>query len=475
MRIKIDFQKSAAFVGIAIIFIGLVLYTQKIQRPNNGDGWRVLRSAQIIVPPDYLNHLPFSRLYEFKEMHAIKAVDLVPMSSTAAIVEVISFAERAVTFKKFDFLWVTAFYLAMYVAGMGLMVVNNRPVIAVPILLLLVNPYILAHFNSPYEEGLFIALCPMLSALLMNGVRSEGLIGRGIALSAATSKVQFIPAFLLGLKGFRIKENTDYLLLSVLIMCAVVMKASKFNEVNGYNRYFNGLSYSISQVSTWPAYDFEARRSLANEMTETKDIVFPEGSLKIKQYWGSSFWPTGVKLDGDEQKFIFSHVGKWFWQTISLNPQYGYRLLTEPVLTMGKADYRMNYIFRSDLSQQWLGFHALAMQNFGVIFIVLSIGGLIIAIRNRNTKHVLVFVFLLLYPVMVVFGDGYYEFEKHTFPAMFLGVVFGLGLVFKYVPSLQSYRVGSPIRKTPHENRRVKSRALGAATLQGTENHHPVK
>jgi hypothetical protein len=475
MRIKIDFQKSTAFVGIAIIFIGLVLYAQKMQRPNNGDGWRVLRSAQIIVPPDYLNHLPFSRLYEFKEMHAIKAVDLVPMSSTAAVVEVISFVERAAAFKKFDFLWVTVFYLAIYVAGMGLMVINNRPAIVVPILLLLVNPYILAHFNSPYEEGLFIALCPMLSVLLMNGVRPEGLIGRGIALSAAASKVQFIPAFLVCLKGFRIKENAAYLLFSVLIICALVMKASKFNEVNGYNRYFNGLSYSISQVSAWPAHDFVARRSIAGAMTETKDIAFPENSLKIKQYWGSSFWPTGDKLGSDEQKFIFAHVGKWFWQTISLNPQYGYRLLTEPVLTMGKADYRMNYIFKSDLDQQWLDFHALAMQNFGAIFIVLSIGGLIIASRNKNTKHMLVFAFLLMYPVMVVFGDGYYEFEKHMFPALFLGVVFGLGLVFKYVPSLHSYRIGSPIRKTPYVNRKLKSRVPGATTLQGTENHHPVK
>jgi hypothetical protein len=419
----------ALLIGMLIIFAGMLAMSQHLQRPNNGDGWRILRSAQIAAPQNYYAHQPFPRFYDFKDLRNIKPVDLIPMSSTAAIVETISFVERAATLKKFDFLWVTACYLALYLLGILLIILNIRVALAIPFLLILVNPYILAFFNSPYEESLFIALCPLLSFLFIKTAQPGGLAIRTIALVIASIKVQFVPAFLFGIKNLKLRSNIIYLLLSVLVISAVVMKASKFNESNSYNRYYNGLAFSMSGVSSWPVHDFEARREIAGEMT-TRNVIFPSNAEEAKKYWGSSFWPTGDNLDVPEQKFVMSQVGKWFWQTIRANPNYAYRLVSEPMITMAKSDYRMNYIFGTDIDNRWLDIHALIMQDFGVIFLLASICSAAIAIRNRNARHLLFILITLLYPLLVVYGDGYYEYEKHLFPVLFLGVVFSLSLSF---------------------------------------------
>ncbi len=433
-------SKIALIIGMLIIFAGLISIAHQMQRPNNGDGWRVLRSAQILGPQDYYKKQPFPRFFEFKELENIKPIDLIPMSSSAAIVELISFAERAAGFGKFDFLVVTAVYYALYLFGIFLILLNIRFAFVIPALILLLNPYILAYFNSPYEESLFIALCPLLSFFFISG----GLAIRSVALAMAATKVQFAPAFLFGIKDLKLKNNLVYLLISMLVIGAVVMKASKFNVPNSYNRYFNGLSYSMAGVSAWPAYDFIARRAIAGEMTSSKDIIFPAGAARIEPYWGSSFWPTGDKLDADESKFISENAGRWFWKTVLANPRHYYRILTEPILTMINADYRMAYVFRSGMNNRWLDIQGLVMQNFGVIFLLASAGGLVMAIRNRNPMHVLFVLFSLMYPLLVVYGDGYYEFEKHVFPVLVLGVVFSIALSFRSVVARKVQAVGYP-------------------------------
>lgn len=423
-------KTSIIIIGMLIIFAGLIPLSHHIQRPNNGDGWRILRSAQILAPQDYYANQPFPRLYEFQDIGNIKPIALIPMSSSAAIVELISFAERAVNFKKFDFFWVTAFYYAVYLFGILLILLNIRLILAIPMLLILVNPYILAYFNSPYEESLFIALCPMLSFFFIKEGVSSGFATRIIALAMASTKVQFAPALLFGIKNFKLRNNIVYLLVSMLVIGAAVMKASQSKEPNSYNRYFNGLSYSMSEVSTWPANDFIARQSIAGKMTDSKGIIFPAESSRIRQYWGSSFWPTGDKLDAIESKYVSDNVGRWFWETALANPKYYYRILTEPIFTMVKADYRMSYVFSSDMNNRWLDIHALVMQNFSVIFLLSSISSLVISIRNKNPGHVLFVLFSLMYPLLVVYGDGYHEFEKHVFPVLFLGMVFSIALSF---------------------------------------------
>jgi hypothetical protein len=163
-------------------------------------------------------------------------------------------------------------------------------------------------------------------------------------------------------------------------------------------------------------------------MTTEKGIVFPADAPLARKYWGTSFWPTGDNMNGEEKKLVMSQVGKWYWQTVRDNPRYAYRLLSEPIVTMVKADYRMNYVFETDWNTLWLAAYALIMKNLGFIFVLASLCSAIIAARDRNGRHLLFIFCCVLYPLLVVLGDGYYEFEKHLFPALFLGIVFTLAL-----------------------------------------------
>jgi hypothetical protein len=439
---NINMQRAIAIIAMLVIFIGLLAASQHMQRPDNGDGWRILRSAQIAASPEAFKHQPFPRFFAFRDIHRIRPVELVPMSSSAAAVETISFIERAAGTQQFDFMWVTAFYLALYLLGILMIVLSTRLIFAVPLLLILANPYILAYFNSPYEESFFLSLCPLM-AFFFARMQSNGLAGRVIALAMASTKIQFVPAFLFGIRGWKFKSNALYLLLSFVLIGAVAFKASKFNEPNSYNRYYNGLAFSIAHVSTWPAKDFTARRASAGEMVTTANVVFPVQAPQAKQYWGTSFWPTGDQLEANEQAFVLRHVGLWFWQTVRANPRYILLLFTEPILTMIKADYRLDYIFAADLDYRWLAPYAWIMQHFGMIFLLASLCSLVIAIRSRNPWHALFVIGSLLYPWLAVFGDGYYEFEKHMLPVLFLGFSFSLSLVSMAlsVPRRQSARI----------------------------------
>ena len=427
-----NMKTSIIIVGMLIIFAGLIPLSQHVQRPANGDGKRILRSCLIIAPADFYIWQTFPRFHDFREIGNIKPFDLIPGSSTAAVVELISFAERVLNFKKFDFLWVTAFYSAVYLFGILLILLNIRLALSVPMLLILINPYVLAYFNSPYEESLFIALCPMLSFFFIKEVISNGFVTMVIALAMASTKACFAPALLFGIKNLKLRNHIVYLLVSMLLIGATVVKLSRLTvkEPNTYNRYFNGLSYSMSEVSTWPANDFDERRSIAGKMTVSKGIVFPAESSLVRKYWGSSFWPTVDGLDVNERKHILYNAGGWFWETAIANPNYYSRILTEPIFTMVKADYRVNYIFRSDISNIWMDINAFVMQNFGLIFLFSSISSLVISIHNKNPRHVLFVIFSFMYPLLVVYGDGYYEFEKHLFPVLFLGMVFSITLLF---------------------------------------------
>jgi hypothetical protein len=432
-----------------IISAVLIARSDLFQRPNNGDGWRVLRSAQVVVPVDYHAKTPFSRYYDFKEIETIHAGSLVPTSSTALIVELISFSERAANFAKFDFRLVTLLLYCIYLFGILKFLLTIRIGFAIPTLFILINPYILAYFNSPYEESLPIALCPLLSFLLAREAASNTLAARAIALVCASSKIQFSPAALLGVRNLKWRNNFLYLIISSTLVGAVILKASRYNVPNGYNRYFNGLSYSMAKVSDWPANEFVSRRAIAGDLTANAEIVFPPGSERSRRHWGSSYWPTGDGLDPVESQHIADNAGNWFWQTILSNPKYLFRILTQPILTAIKADYRMDYIFISKIDNKWMDANSICMQHFGAVFSIASAVGLIISIESRNRKHVLLIGSLFCYPLFVVYGDGYYEFEKHLLPALVFGVIFSMYLSFTRLPSKKLQRVSYPDARAP--------------------------
>lgn len=411
-------------VAMLLLFLLLASMAGEVQLRNNGDGWRVLRSALIDAPPDYYVHQLFPQYMPFKPLSQVQRVDLVPMSSTAAIVELISFVERGLGCEQFNFLWVSRFYLALYLAGTLLLLLRTRLLIAVPVLLLLLNPHILALFNAPFEEGLVIALIPLLCYVAVVRGPLADFASKAIALLVTGSKVQFLPFLFSGVRSLQWRKNLLFLALGAVLIAGISVKGSKFAVVNSYNRYFNGMAYSMAGVSSWPAHDEAARRQLAMQTVRPEQVQLPADAYNFRQYWGSSYWPVGDSLAPAQRDYLASHLRPWFWSTLRANPGHAFRLLSEPVATAAAADFRMLYLFRSSLPPALQAPYQALTRHLGALGLFAICLSLFIAVRKRNGRHLLYGLFLLGYPLLVVYGDGYYEFEKHMFAVVILSIVF---------------------------------------------------
>lgn len=412
-----------------LLLVACLHLSMAYQRPNNGDGWRTLRWAHIEAPEDYYAKRPFPRYYQFRALQDVRPVDLVPISSPALVVEVFSFVQRLLGAPRFDFFWVTAFYHFLFLLGILLIALSLPLPAGMVFTAAMLNPFVLAFFNSPYEESLILALSPLLAYLLIAQHGRTATI-RTLALAIASSKAQFIPVILLGLNRARWRNNLVYLAISAILVGLVLAKVERFklDVPNGYNRFFNGLAYSMAGVSGWPARDFVSRQSIASRMTSAETVSLPAEATRFRQYWGSSYWPSGIGMHADEAEQVAANVNRWYRETLVSNAGRSAQLVLQPFLTMLGADYRMNYIFSTEIDNLWMRMNGFLMQHFGMIFLLAVLCALCIALKARNVRQIGFLLFCLLYPTLVVYGDGYYEFEKHVFPVMYLSVTFSLYL-----------------------------------------------
>lgn len=411
---------------VALLTFAVVFFVARhVALQNNGDGWRVLRSAQIEASPDYFTGKPFPRYHPFTRFGDMTSRYLVPTGPTAALVELVSFVERAFGFARFDFMLVTLIYALLYSTGVILVSMTIHRLMLIPAAFVFLNPYVLAYFNSPYEESLFVALCPLMVYFLATRMTANPW-ARSTALLMAAIKVQFVLAILLGVERSMSRRNLIYLLIATVVLGASVLKAMEIGSANNYNRYFNGVAYSSSGVAAWPARDFMARRAIAEKSVDVSRVELPSESLVIRKHWGTSYWPTGVGLDTIESEYVSPRLAGWYWETLYRNPTVILSMFAQPVLTMVTADYRMSYIFRSEIDDRWFAGHTTAMENFGWISAFASIITFIVAVRRKDWRIILFALVMMLYPVITVYGDGYYEFEKHLFPVLLFGVVLSL-------------------------------------------------
>lgn len=434
-----------------LIFVAIMASLTHMQRSNNGDGWRMFRSAHVEMPADYFASRPFDRFIDFTPLNKVPHGYFLPLTPGAAVLQAVSLTERALQFKRFDFLYLSAVYAALYAAGIVLLLRRLHPVVVLPVVCVLLNPYVLAYFNSPYEESLYIALTPFLCYGLIDRMAVRGPATRGAVLIMAVAKIQFAPMVLFGLLAGKtrselVRRNLVYGVLALLVIGFTVYKTNKFFEyMNGYNRYFNGLSYSMSGVSSWPVKHFIERNAAGPALVaQNSNAHLPEGMEPTKQYWGTSYWPTGTSIEPTTAAYIIQHQRAWYWQTVLANPRYLFRLATEPLLMTWRADYTMTYFFRTDLlDSTWLQWATLPMRYLGVIYLVCLASALVLAARRKSVRHVLTILFMLLYPLPVVYGDGYYEFEKHMFPMVLLGIVYGMTYVLQKESALVRVRSSS--------------------------------
>jgi hypothetical protein len=415
--------QQATILLMCALFLVLSTLAGGTYRMNNGDGWRILRSAMVENQDSYQSHRPYPQYFQFLPLSAVKPGDFVPFSSAAAVTETAALIQRGLGFQRYNTLWVCWFYLALYLSGLTGILLRGHKLAGGALLVLLLNPYILSYFNSPFEDSLLIALIPLLAFFAFEKNTLGYLGSQWAGLLVTASKVQFLPFFLIGLRRTTWRRNAAVILIGVLCVGALMFKSSKFAVPNGYNRYFNGLAYSMASVSSWDAVDFKARAKVAPTVVRADQVQLPAGTA---QYWGTSFWPEGNALPEAQLDDMSRHFRSWYWSTIFANPQYAYRVVTEPLLTALKADYRIEYLFQSSLPPALLAPYSLLTRHLGPVSLLATLCSLALALYTRQLRFVLYNLFLLGYPILAVYGDGYYELEKHLFPVTLLGLVFPL-------------------------------------------------
>ncbi|MDY3521105.1 hypothetical protein PG614_06580 [Riemerella anatipestifer] len=199
---------------------------------------------------------------------------------------------------------------------------------------------------------------------------------------------------------------------------------------NDYNRFYNGIGYSVQNVEDWPVYDFKKRIEYFSKNQHSLQV-------KSNQYFdndiaffaGSSFWPTGDNIKNNKtQELVFSKMDKKNYLKTILNHNFLiYKIPKSSLITAFYSDYSMLYLKQNKDKDIFYKIQKYFSEFFFVFFLLLM---LITCCIHFNFKTILfVLVTIITIPSFVVGGDGYFEFEKHLMPFLIL-VPFYIKIVF---------------------------------------------
>ncbi|WP_147021928.1 hypothetical protein [Microvirga aerophila] len=402
---------------------------------NNGDGFRVLRSALV----DYeLEATPYTRfpvdaLITGRENPNYQSP--IPSSTSGAVALGLSVGLTSLGIYKFHFAILSFIYFLCFFCGIILLYSQAKSkfpgfLIVVTTLLALSSPTYVGYFNSVFEEAATLALAPLWVALFFRAVyrdESGALFLVVSALVAFSSKSAFLFTLPICALAFYRPRVAHFSALFVVVTVQVALfniHMSVYPHANNFNRVFNGIAYATSGVSGWPAYNFSDRMKLAPERVTKESFEASGLPSEFAAAWGKGYWPLGKSMDVETRQ-RFSDLGALtnFVKTF-------YRYLP---LICKEASFSA---FRSDLSLGYLynvkSMHT-ADERFGPFSyywsggVLLAIGGMLACATGalrRNLPWSCAGAAVLLAPTYVVIGDGFYEFEKHLAPflgyAMFL-------------------------------------------------------
>ena len=407
---------------------------------NNGDWLRSTITAGF-VPPSWQELAP---VYPFTEQ---KRID--HPSSMAAVIWTLGLIAQVFGAKQFSadllsgFLGLTFFSGLFFIWKRHVMPGRNILLASLICLYLLFRFY----FKSFYEEAIVLAVLPWLCFGYY-----EMLAGRScrifviISVIILFSKIQMIwlaPAFfVLYLCATQVKfwsaKSLIFMITSISVVVVMLFGVGRGSGVefpNKYNRYYNGLGWTILQSSNWPGSEFNARAYYFNQNKD--DLQQQVKHMTAASLLGTSYWPTGSELRmsadnatgftkdkqlGDFDEMIsrgsFESYLRYFYD----NPAFILLFLKNIYITTLQSDYSLDYLRaslqrKSNFSNRVSKARDTVLSNFGLITLIFLLVFLIAKPRSCMT---LLIAWLFLSPLVVVIGDGYYEYEKHLIPFMFL-------------------------------------------------------
>lgn len=446
---------------IALFATGLAWMTShmwELGRIDNGDGWRVLRRATVFGSERWLRQ-PVQWHYEMAPFSVNAIVQSLPKATSGLLVFVLAILHRCLGFTQFHVWTMVACYLAIYLFGAGCWVRAARTwplrgANALLFSLLLLNPFTLSYFNSFYEEAAVFALMPWWTYQTQRSFQNPSAANlRWFYVSTAAmllSKTQMTPVLLVAgaLHLWRLKAITWQMgLIALLAAMSAAKGVHQHEQFNAFNRVQNGLAYSVSGVSHWASRDHEARQLEAKQRVSWqsgRELGLPDD---LRASWGGGFWPDGVAAS-DAARAEASHTGKvgTYLSILWMHPSALGMLIKESYLTAAQADFTMAYIYmrhgQLEPAPASSGWQAL-MAHLGWLY-WLAAGTCALAFWQRNLCVGALTAVILISPLFVVLGDGYYEFEKHLLPYLSLSIGIAACLLAQTKPA-PSGASGKPV------------------------------
>lgn len=413
----------SAYLLVNVLDLGLI---------NNGDGGRVLRSAFVLWDDTSAQvHLPLS--FPMQPISAEKLTQVVPLSPAAMLAMSIALTCKLSGSSRFPMIALTSIYFAIFYAGCFLLIgsmkrLPSKIIAATVCLVALLDPYLVSYFFSVYEEALIIALTPMWCYLALSAFRYEKMVYPFfvVTLVIVASKSGMIVVLVASVIFCLKYQRFYYLLGTTLIFVASFLSLAKsdalYSRPNSFNRLYNGLAYSLSNVSQWPTRSFVDRRSRASTLVRA-DEFFPTGLPGFAlSKWGHSYWPdTYTDPESDMTAYVALGDQKSYLTFLVVHPHLGLKLVEEAAKTAVVSDYTLSYIDqpRASVISEYRAVFQEAHQRLGLLFLV-ALPMLALGIYGPCPAAVALLLIAIVSPVVVVLGDGYFEFEKHLFPFLIL-------------------------------------------------------
>jgi len=411
-------------------FIFLYIYFSSNFIINNGDYFRVTKGIIEIMPWTQTQACP--TLHSFSDY---------PSSTLGFVFFIFSYLEKILGASCLKIQHFAFFTFAIFSSGCYVALKTNKNLFSA-IFSCSIIAFILADFfNSVYEELALLAFLPWMIfgfAQLQKRKIYVFLFFSSAILFAKTQMVVLLPFFFFvlynRLRDGRLSSKELFTSYAILICVAIISIHTRSENVtpNAYNRLFNGIGWSSLDVSSWPCESFTCRHkyfySHVNVLQEK--LIKPIVPEELNELVGTSYWPTGIQIfekvysknvNLDLVNYTLKPV--FFLKTIS-NPDIFLKSIREVYIITFTSDYKLSYLYKNiEQNQSKISkIKAFVLGNAGVFLILAGIIGIA---SERSDLRFLAFIILLM-PMMIFCGDGFYEFEKH-FLAYF--IIFPLVLI----------------------------------------------
>ena len=417
------------FVAAGLQFVLMLDIVSSLPMMDNGDYYRVSRGLINIPPMSAIDTCP-EFAYQLKT----------PASSLGVFVGICTWLAEIFSLRCFNFKIYSLVLYSIFIFGCFFAVlVEKKNLLAILVSIAIAIMYS-AFFLSFYEEAIVIVSMPWLIAglSLIQSKRNSlcFLLAACCILFAKVQMVILLPFFLyLITVNFRNKNIVKQAFIAGFLFLSLSSTASFFaksgNSVaNAYNRLYNGIGWSVLNVNTWGKKTFNDRHNYYY-FNRTELLLNTQVNLlppMLSNYLGTSYWPTGseiftndVNLAETKDQIKKTLRPNFYFKTLFEYSVF-FRLVKDVYWITLNSDYSISYLLQeAEKNRQTTKLKKHIQQYVGLAFYAIILFGLL----RRNWAGKVASLTILLMPLLVVGGDGFYEFEKHMVPFfMVLSVVF---------------------------------------------------